>query len=313
MKAKITILLLSIILIFTACPEPIWIKTTGQKIEKDRFNIIGILGEESDTAYIELMYSEANGQSSNKIIHKWVKPPVIVGGHYTNVTYNELSSNGAMKYAKEAIIDYSEGNSHYMKIINHGKKPVEYFVAGAHPVRIVDLNKIFPDGLHKDSRVVPPVSMLYDIYPTVLYKNASIYFLLNPIKKPSSNQYVMTYSTFEGDCCYAVDSYQTIYFEGDKIGNIMVKNAWNINKIMDLYRQEYNSKAGTLKLKYSEIDHYNDKENIKEYILSKSKRIYYGFIQAGDSVQSNEKNPFITHFCGHGFDHCICKVDYDYD
>ena len=61
------------IFILSSCNKNLEIEIVDTFAEPYQFNIVGIIGEESDTAYVEVWYSEMGSNGKNKIIHKWVK------------------------------------------------------------------------------------------------------------------------------------------------------------------------------------------------------------------------------------------------
>ena len=287
MMMKFAIIFLVSIFISSCCEDckyEEWI--SGQVTEKYRFNTVGIIGEKSDTAYIEVWYSEATEDEKNKVVYKWVKPPITIGGHYSNVTYNRLTSN-RKEYdeMKQMVVDYSEGGSHYMKIVNHGDKPIEYFIAGTHPIKTLHLDGHY-DGKYENGKTSPSNIHTYS-YPRVLYNKVPVHYLLYPSEKPKEDYY-------EFNVDYLGSSYK-LHNEKYEILNFSFQEDWTLEKIMNLYRKEYKNHDGTLILKFPVEDYSSGNNN---YWLSKGKKLYYGFIQTSDSIISNEKTAFITESCG---------------
>ena len=110
------------------CKSDVW--TDHQVVEKYRFNSIVILGESTDTKYVEVWYSEAAENGKNKLVHKKVTPPAIIGGHYSYITFDKLAfkPKGDGNFSpSRMVVDYSEGGSHYMKVVNHSSKTYRIF------------------------------------------------------------------------------------------------------------------------------------------------------------------------------------------
>lgn len=262
-------------LIFSSCCEPLKIDAVDNFVEKYQFNVVGIIGEKSDKDYIEIWYSEAADNGINKIVHKWVKPPIIIGGHYSYVSFDSLSSNFASHdKSRSAITDYSSGGSHFMKIQNHGNKPIEYFIAGTQKLRTYNYGS---------------KTNILDICPRILYNNIPIYYMLFPEKIPKHELYTCSTAT--------CNKFEKISFNSSK--------SFNIEEIMKLYRAEYNNSLDTV-LHYMYLRSWEklDNKTIRDNKIHPVGDIrynsakFYGIIPAGESVQSSNDIPFISHVCG---------------
>ena len=270
------------------CKSETWVD--HQIVEKYRFNSIVILGESTDTKYVEVWYSEAAENGKNKLVHKRVTPPVIIGGHYSYVTFDKLAykPKGDGNFSQSLMVtDYSKGGSHYMKVVNHSSKPIEYFIAGTHPIKTLNLEGSF-DGKFDNGKTAPSMEHTY-VYPRVIYNNTPVYFLLYPKEKLKRNYYEFNV-VYSGTYPYA-----KLHRENFEILDFSSKReSWSMGELMGLYRKEY-KEGGVLKLRLP-IEVY--KPFVDDYGLSKRERVYYGFIKASDSLVSNDKTPFITDYCG---------------
>ncbi|MUP37673.1 hypothetical protein [Labilibaculum euxinus] len=303
-------ILICMCLLLSACPGTyVEENVISTFTEKYPFNYIGLIGGNSDTANVEVYFTESDGKEKNKLVRKWVNLPCIIGGHFTNVTFdsleiqsqNSLGKESSFPSGRKARADYLEGGSHFLRIINHSTSPIEYFIAGNHKMITYDLNKKFSRGT---SSSAPPVTTTFSLLPEVLYKNAPIKYLLFPEKKPLSDMYYLDYSITD-DCYVYNNRVDTLYFSENRIGDLTVAEAWSIEDVMKLYRAEYHQSIDTvLQIKFSaKWENYPRLSLLGEkyeggYIWQyEAKPQYYGKILAGDSVQTSDKIPFINHVC----------------
>jgi hypothetical protein len=304
------------LLLLGSCGTKIEFEPISTFQEKYPFNYIGLVGDSSDSAYIEVYYSEANQNKSNVTTHKWIKLPAIIGGQETVVTFDSIikrvTGTGKTRIepvGREAKINYSDSRSHYMKIINHGIKPVEFFIVGNHPIKTYDLNRIYAGPFIEkgDNHIAPPTTITSDLLPEVFYKGAPIKYLLFPEMKPKTNLFKINkdgvYSK-DGKEYYGYSGIDTLFFENNRIGDLIVNNAWSVSQVVDLYRAEYKGSNDTILT----IAYCDTKEDIQKYRIyigaekyyseiktNPLKPFYYGIIPAGGTIQSSEQIPFITH------------------
>lgn len=310
-----------LILVLSSCGTKVEFEPISTFQKKYPFNYIGLVGESTESAYVEVFYSEANQDKSNVITHKWIKLPAVIGGHETFVTFDSIvktvTGTGQTKIepvGREAKIDYSENHSHYMKIINHGNKPVEFFIIGNHPIVNYDLNKIYAGPFIEkgDNHIAPPTTITTDLLPEVFYKGSPVKYLLYPETKPQTNLYKISkdgvYSK-DGKEYYGYSGIDTFFFENNRCGDLIVNKAWSIFEVVNLYRAEYKGSNDTiLTIGYCGATDDFQKNRIssgaeKNYSETKNnpiKPLYYGIIPAGGTIQSSVQIPFITH------------VNYDY-
>jgi hypothetical protein len=225
-------------------------------------NIIGIVGEASATPYIEIQFSMADEEKPgyNKTVSIMVSPPFVFYNDRVYMTYEYLeivdSLGRRLGYEERLLRGFEEGEAEYLKIINHSpNKQIEFFFAGAQADEI--------NGWRNP--------------PDVRFRNAPVYFLLFPEKKPAHNFY------FPG---------LTIYFEGDRIGDLVVTGAWSIEDVIALYRAEYNrSNEIQLTAIYGHrlIDYIKGTTtnvgNWDRYVGI----IFYGVIEPGGELRGNNK------------------------
>lgn len=303
-------------LLLSSCGTKVEFEPISTFQEKYPFNYIGLVGESTDSAYIEVFYSEANQYNSNVITHKWIKLPAIIGGQETFVTFDsivkKITGTGKTRIesvGREAKINYSDNQTHYMKIINHGTKPVEFFIVGNHPLKTYDLNKVYAGPFIEkgDNHVVPPITITTDLLPEVFYKGTPVKYLLFPEIKPKTNMYKIykdgVYSK-DGKEYYGYSGIDTLFFENNRCGNLIVDKAWPVSEVITLYRAEYKGSNDTiLTISYCGAKDDFQKNRIssgaeKNYSETKTnpvKPLYYGVIPAGGTIQSSEQIPFITH------------------
>jgi len=104
--------------------------------------------------------------------------------------------------------NFAEGGAEYFRVINHSPdKVVEFFLVDT----FTDLSGAFFFGAAS--------------IPNIWHRNAPVYFLLHPDRKPDRN------ITAFGN---------VIIFEGNRIGDLTVTDPWSIEKVANLYRAEFN-------------------------------------------------------------------------
>jgi len=251
--------LLSILFLFLACTNFIPL-SSEIRIMPIGTNIIGISGEPSDMPYIEIIHSVVDEARPgyNKTASIMVSPPYIFQNDmvYMKYDYTELGSKRPTSYFKTLLRDFEEGGAEYLRIINHSPdKQVEIFVSGV------------PVISHNDRDT---------LIPAIRYRNAPVYFLLYPERKPANNVLL-----FNG---------LLIYFEGDRIGNLIVTEAWSINEIAALYRAEHSYSPEVQLIIYTSsqhrmmdmIDGNIDGRNIGRGA------VFYDIIEPGEELRGNE-------------------------
>lgn len=283
-------------------------------IEPYPFNYVGLISTSDDADSVDVYYSISSGLA-NEMQHIKVKPPVIIGGHFTNVTFDSTAIKSGALFRKTEIralgrrakINYSENGSHYLKIVNNGRYPVEYFIVGNHPIKQYDLSSVWAGAA--SGSATAPVTQVVDLLPEVFYKGGPVKYLLFPDKKPTQDMYKMNTEGTAGNDprklpTYYYKSTDTIVFKGSYNGKNLVSTPWSVNQVMALFRAEYRQSNDTI-LTISYPDYYNTPQStristgyVKDYsgfIVNPVKPKYYGIIPSGGEVRSSESVPFITH------------------
>jgi len=231
------------------------------RVELIKTNVIGFVGETANEPYIEIRYSIADeyNPGHNKTASMMVTPPYIFKNDAVYMTYKYaeegFKNKNPDKYSYVLVRDFEEGGAEYLRIINHSPdKTIEFFFAGAH------------EGEVRGSRNLPDVR----------YKNAPIYYLLYPERKPAKDHNI------PGD--------RIIYFEGDRIGDLVVTQAWTAEEVCALYRAEYvRSEEIKLTAIYgNRIIGYvegNDPNERKGFLGS----IFYGKLSPQEELRGSEK------------------------
>jgi len=189
-----------------------------------KYNVVGIVGEASDTPYIEVQYVKDDGHGQNVTERKMVVPPFVFGGHLVNIRYDSVVSymgNNAISYRLELLRDHDANESEYLRIINHAEdRTIEYFIAGSQDVQV-----------HKGECGLD----FAGVVPNVCYQKAPVYYLLFPEKKHRGNLSVNDF-----------DCREILYFEGDRCGDLKLTDAWEVNDVAKLYRAEFNKSKDTV-------------------------------------------------------------------
>jgi len=218
------LLLISLICLTAATCNPFEDKVIATKSTKMKYNIVGIVGEASDTPYIEVQYVKDDGYGQNVTERKMVSPPFVFGGHLVNIRYDSIVGyygNRAESYSLKLLRDHHVNGSEYLRIINHSEdKTIEYFIAGSQDVQS------YKAECHLD---------FVKVLPNVCYKKAPVYYLLFPEKKHTGNLSVNDF-----DCS------EILYFEGDRCGDLKLTSAWDVNDVAKLYRAEFNKSRDTV-------------------------------------------------------------------
>jgi len=212
---------LSILLFLSGCPDD-YHEFSETRTERASTVLLGISGEHSNEPYVEILYSVAdeNKPGFNKTVREMVSPPYLFQNNNVIMKYEyiEEGRNGSISYHKFLVRDFEEGGAEYLRIINHSDdKNIEFFLGGplipsvSNPseVSLSDPSKLLLNGI--------PI-------PVIWHKKAPIDFLLQPEKKPSQNVYIFPVGY--------------IVFEGNRIGDLTVTEAWSVEDIATLYRKE---------------------------------------------------------------------------
>jgi hypothetical protein len=221
-------------------------------------NIIGIVGEPSTEEYIEIIYSVADEENPgyNKTVSRMVSPPYIFQNDRVYMTYEyieRIDATGPFDYTKELLRDFEEGGAEYLRIINHSlDKQVEFFFVDTY----INLRDEYP------------------IIPEIRYKNAPVYFLLYPERKPAGNIHF--------------DNSYVIYFEGDHIGDLTVTEAWSEDNVAALYREEY-ARANNAELMFTVHRIIDIAEGMIDGLEYYFGNIFYGIIEPEKELHGNEK------------------------
>jgi hypothetical protein len=246
------------LVLLAGCPRELWDFSETRTMPIGTV-IIGIAGEPSDTPYIEIIYSKADDDNPghNRTASRMVSPPYIFQNDrvYMTYEYREFENKvGNRFHTKKLLRSFEEGGAEYFRIINHSPdKQVEFFLAG---YLVEDIHGRF--------------------IPDIWYRNAPVYYLLQPERKPSENFYYLPAEI-------------VVYFEGDRIGDLTVTDAWSIEEVTALYRAEY-ARSNEIRLTVWGIFRLIDV--VDGLIESDWERgrgaVLYGFIKPGEELQGNE-------------------------
>jgi hypothetical protein len=302
--------------ILTACTGVTDI-TISQFVETYPFNYVGLMSTSTNVDSVDVYYSIASG-SANEMQHVKVKPPVIIGGHFTNITFDSIGTRVVQGLKKpyiehrgrRAIIDYSENGSHYFKIVNNGRYPVEYFIVGNHPIKQYNISDYWAGAA--PGSATAPMTQYTSQMPAVFYQGGPVKFLLFPDKKPTQDIYIMNIDGTYGSNAngklmyYSYVSTDTIVFKGSYNGKNIVNTPWSVNQVMALFRAEYrqssdtvltisysNSISNTQKMRISGEGY--EKDYYSGYSINSLTPKYYGIIPSRGEIRSSEAIPFITH------------------
>lgn len=276
-----------------------------------RFNEIGILGTVSINPYIEVQYTTDAGNGSNKIVTQWVSPPCLVGGQPVVCNYDSIyqCADGQVRTILPHVqINYDMGGAEYMKIINHGSNPIEYFIAGTQDTVSLALSKL---GVNTSDPTLPAIRTI-DIMPFVQYNNTPIYYLLHPDKIPHAdlfNIHLYLPPAVNNNNFSYTGVYDILTKKSDPTwcGNLHITQAWSVEDVMKLYRAEYKQSTDTaLMLCFDYIKDSYDRPLADRRISTgyggkiglniQSNAKFYGMIQPNDTLQAAATAPLITHY-----------------
>ena len=309
---KIIIIFLAITL--NSCEERdklcFTVKSNYSKLYK--FNEIGILGADSSNPYIEIQYTISNG-TTNQVVTQWVKPPCLIGDYPVICNYDSVYSCASFSiigFLQRVNIGYDVGNPEYMKIINHSNNVLEYFISGTQDTATISLNRINT----ANASVLLPSNRTLSTEPFIQYKNAPIYYLLHPDKKPKADLYKL-YLNQDGKY---IGKYNVItsLANPNQIGDLQVTKPWTIEDVMKLYRAEYKQSVDTI-LTFSlttnaygeeynnprlstgnsdELVYISEKTSLTNNYKRPNQLKFYGYINAKDSLKASDNIPLITHY-----------------
>jgi hypothetical protein len=224
------------------------------RTELIRTNLIGIVGETSSEPYIEIQYSVPDETNSryNRTESLWISPPYIFKNDSVYMTYEYVE-----------YVDYKTGTFlGYRKTLlrNFNKGGAEYLrIINHSPDKSVEffIAGAPPTG---DPTLFPSITPI----PFVQYRRAPIYFLLYP------------------EC-------NTWSFGTNHIGDLVVTEAWSIDEVIALYREEYaRSEITQLKIAdddYRMIDMINGIDTHRAY----KDAVFYGTIKPKEELRGNDR------------------------
>jgi len=252
---------LSILLLLSGCPDD-YHEFSEIRTERTSTVLLGISGEPSDGPYIEIIYSAADEDRPgyNKTVREMVSPPYLFQNNNVIMKYEyiEEGRNGSIGYYKFLVRDFEEGGAEYLRIINHSDdKNIEFFLGG------------------------PSFSTSGIPIPIIWHKNAPIDFLLRPEEKPSGNVY------------FPLGLY--VIFEGTRIGDLTVTEAWGVEDIATLYRKEL-ARDGQVYLTWGGYNSLTKMVDTKEYAGS----VFYGVIKPGEALHGKESISLLSISIGQG-------------
>lgn len=305
MKTSVKLLvLIPFIISLYACPSPYteekFVKTKKTKL---KYNLIGVVGESSGTPYIEVEYSEDNGNGENKVVKKMLSPPFLIGGHFVNVLYDSMNfisnTQNQILYSYRLLKpNYTKGGSNYLKIKNYSNKPLEYFIAGTQDVVTISnpLNRFNEPWLKKKYSADNTCDWHngIQVIPTPFYNKAPIYYLLFPQKKHTTNLFKIELIGEESSNVWKYTC-ETFYFSDNKCGDLTLNKEWSVEEVMTLYRAEYkNSNEIKLYADYWNAYIYGYRLNSKNGLpgnweYARVNKKLYGTIAPNDSLVGNEK------------------------
>lgn len=219
-------------------------------------SVIGITGKDSSAPYIEIFYTRKKTDTSNEIVHEWVKPPYLFG----DVPVMSQFRKRCWDYCqKAAYLTYTEGGDSYLRIINHSSNPIEMFVVQNLPIKIYKTEGTFCDCPKNPENIVR--------YPIPLYQKAPIYYLLYPDRVPN----LIGLNVLEDNCCKV----RNLSYTPTQVGDITLTRAWTVEEVMKLYRAEYRKSSDTVLYKYYTSPQETRISTYKKYYLNEQNTVSY--------------------------------------
>lgn len=259
MKRRFFIIAPLLLLLLCGCPShPVYEELVASKSTVREGNLIGITGENTGEPYVEVEYTVyENGKNITKT--EMLTPPFTIGANKVSVTYDSLNfvvnGNDVSRGIRIIKPDYNKNGSHYLKITNHSDKPIEYFIAGTQPILYEQNASI--EGLTTNDGY--DLGRFIESTPVPVFCDAPIFYLLHPEKRPDKDAYIRRISKFtqHGGVTSASEIIaKRIKFTGDNCGDIVLTEAWTVEKIMELYRDEYTKKPNgkAMFMNYNDAD-----------------------------------------------------------
>jgi hypothetical protein len=248
-------------LLLTSCPLACAARPRFSEIRVGLIgtNIIGFVSanKSGEPHYITIEYSAADTTRPGHNITKKrenVSLPYLFQNDsvYMTYRYEEWDSFSNVTFSKWLHRNFAEGGAEYFRVVNHSPdKVVEFFLVGT----FTDLSGAFFSGAAS--------------IPDIWYRNAPVYFLLHPERKPDRN------ITAFGN---------VIIFEGYRIGDITVTDPWSIEKVANLYRAEF-SRCAKVQLMFRL---HRVIELVEDSRGTFSGRTFFGAIEPGGELRGNE-------------------------
>jgi hypothetical protein len=213
MGKRISFFFLSLasLLFVTSCYSEGWRVTIETRTALIGTNIIGFVG--ASDARIEIIFSAADEENPGYNVTRsiTVSPAYLfhAGNVYMTLQYEVWEHPHEDTFSlKRLVRNFGEGSAEYLRIINRSEaETVEFF--------LVPTFTNFAPG------AFPQI-------PSIWYRNAPIYFLLYPNRKPPFN--------------INLPNGNVIYFYGDRIGDLTVleDEGWSTERVAELFRAEFN-------------------------------------------------------------------------
>lgn len=244
-------------------------------------NIIALWGEDLDSNSIEIKYMEYDSLShTNIMISKKVTPPCLLGEHTILVDRIEWRNNKNNSKDTSLVVDYNEGGSAYLEILNHSSKSIEYGIIGNQETVLSTFKGNCKEGIWT--------------HPRVVFNDLPLLYWLYPDKNKIWGTYIIS------------DKRGVSYCESPKTTWSKNFQPLTIEDIIKIYRAEYNNSPDTV-LYVNLRDQFNssfaftqDKTRLHKIPLTDgTSRIqnvvhYYGKIKPQESFKANQYVPTIA-------------------
>ena len=279
-------------------PPEMEVKATKEKVFNHNYVVINSV--DNSPVEVEVSYSIfVRGNSDNIIKTERKTTPFVLGGEEVKVLYDSLATvyAGKVKSTYNKIQrNYTPKGADYLSIKNLSlTTDIEYAVVGNQSITYYSLAELNSVDVG-DKNAIPNKLKVLKSYPTPIYKETPVLYLLYPEKAPQTQVYVpwsegrddkglfMTWSVYA----------KQVMLKPPLLGELTVNTPFSVEEVLKLYKKEFQGQSLLFEnyKQYSYHIGYSSPERSLWYRTKLSDVKWYGKIAAGEEFQ-NKKEAFI--------------------
>ena len=278
-------------------PPEMEVKATKEKVFNHNYVVINSV--DNSPVEVEVSYSIfVRGNSDNIIKTERKTTPFVLGGEEVKVIYDSL----ATMYAGEG--------ADYLSIKNLSlTTDIEYAVVGNQSITYYSLAELNSVDVG-DKNAIPNKLKVLKSYPTPIYKETPVLYLLYPEKAPQTQVYVpwsegrddkglfMTWSVYA----------KQVMLKPPLLGELTLNTPFSAQEVLNLYKKEFQGQS-LLFENYKQYNYhigYSSPERSLWYRTRLFNMQWYGKIAAGKEFE-NKKEAFVffvnsvSKYMGYGY------------